>query len=82
MCTESTLTSMADGVKRSALSSPHYARDGDLDLSARTLIVAPQGAVVSFGQPDANGDFVVDISEPTPINFPDVVTTFDISSPN
>ena len=75
MCTELTLTSTAGGVKRTALSSPHYARDSDLNLIAREGIVAPQGAVVSFGQPDANGDVVIDISNPEPTTPPVVQTT-------
>ena len=63
MCTELALTRMASGATRTALSSLH-SQDGDPNIIARGVIVAPQGAVVSFGQPDGNGDFPIDISTP------------------
>ncbi|KAH9972669.1 hypothetical protein BJV74DRAFT_864859 [Russula compacta] len=62
------LTSTAGGATRTAL--PLYARDSDLDLIGRDVIVAQQGAAVSFGQPDANGNVPVDISTPDPTTPP------------
>ncbi|KAH9980724.1 hypothetical protein BJV74DRAFT_855479, partial [Russula compacta] len=63
------VTSTAGGATRTALPSL-YARDSDLDLIGRDVIVAPQGADVSFGQPDANGNVPVDISTPDPTTPP------------
>ncbi|KAH9961474.1 hypothetical protein BJV74DRAFT_799824 [Russula compacta] len=59
------VTSTAGGATMTALPSL-YARDSDLDLIGRDVIVAQQGAAVSFGQPDANGNVPVDISNPDP----------------
>ena len=74
MCTELALTRTASGATRTALSSLH-SQDGDPNIIARDVIVAPQGAAVSFGQPDGNGDIPIDISTPDPTSPPVVQTT-------
>ena len=62
MCTELAQTSTAGGATRTTPSLG--ARDSDSNLIARQVVVAPQGAAASFGQPDSDGNVSAEVSIP------------------